>query len=270
MEVGFIMKKRLILITLCLYLLFSFVPLFAQNSIVVSSYPLLSLVTLLFPKAKIYSLLPPKGDFHHYELKPKDLQTIKQADFVIIVGSEPWAKRVFSLKSKKVLSLASPQEKLKDPHVWFNLDRVERLVKEVSPFAEKNEVEKVLAEIQDLKKKRAKFASCKNKTFFHLGHKVFYYLIEGTGIEEVPLITGHYHGEISPGKLRNFLKSLEAKGIKRVLVSSSEFAKYETYFKAKGYEVIRAYSGDEPIERTYQEFIRHNISAIRKALYCEE
>jgi zinc transport system substrate-binding protein len=265
------MKKRLILITLCFYLLFSFGPLFAQNSIVVSGYPLLSLATYLFPKAKIYSILPPKGDFHHHELKPKDLQAIKQADLVIIVGTEPWAKRVFSLKSKKILSLARPEEKQpKDPHLWFSLDRVERLVKELSRFAEKKEAEKFLAEVHDLKKERAKLASCKNKTFFHLGHRVFYYLVEGSGVEEVPLVIGHHHGEVSPGTLMKFLKALEAKGIKRVLVSSSEFKNYENYFKDKGYEVIRAYSGDEPIRLSYQDFIKHNIFAIKKALYCEE
>jgi zinc transport system substrate-binding protein len=264
------MKKGLILIILCFYLLFSFGPLFAKNSIVVSGYPLLSLANFLFPKAKIYSILPPKGDFHYYELKPKDLQAIKQADLVIIVGTEPWAKRVFSLKSKKILSLAKPEEKPMDPHLWFSLDRVERLVKELSRFAEKKEAEKVLAEIQDLKKERAKLASCKNKTFFHVGHRVFYYLVEGTGIEEVPLVPAHQHGEVSPGTLVKFLKALEVKGIKRVLVSSSEFTNYENYFKTKGYEVIRAYSGDDPISLSYQDFIKHNIVAIKKALYCEE
>ena len=264
------MKKWLILIILCFSILFSFGPLFAQNFIVVSGYPLLSLATSLFPKAKIYSILPPKGDFHHHELKPKDLQAIKQADLVIIVGTEPWAKRVFRLKSEKILSLARPEERPKDPHLWFSLDRVERLVKELSRFAEKKELEKVLAEVQDLKKEREKLASCKNKTSFHLGHPVFYYLVEGTGIEEVPLVRGYHHGEVSPGTLIKFLKALEAKGIKRVLVSSSDFTKYENYFKTKGYEVIRAYSGDESINLSYQDFIKHNIVAIRKALYCEE
>jgi zinc transport system substrate-binding protein len=264
------MNKRLIFITLCFSLLFSFGSLFAQNSIVASGYPLFSLATSLFPKAKIYSILPPKGDFHHHELKPKDLQAIKQADLVIIVGTEPWAKRVFSLKSEKILSLARLEEKPKDPHLWFSLDRVERLVKELSRFAEKKEAEKFLAEVHDLKKERAKLASCKNKTFFHLGHRVFYYLVEGTGVEEVPLVRGHHHGEVSPGTLMKFLKALEAKGIKRVLVSSSEFTKYENYFKTKGYEIIRAYSGDESINLSYQDFIKHNIVAIRKALYCEE
>lgn len=264
------MKKRLILLILCFYLLFSFGPLYAQNSIVVSGYPLLSLANFLFPKAKIYSILPPKGDFHHHELKPKDLQAIKQADLVIIVGTEPWAKRVFSLKSEKILSLARPEEKPKDPHLWFSLERVERLVKELSQFTDKKETEKFLAELQDLKWEKAKLASCKNKTFFHLGHRVFYYLIEGTGIEEVPLVPAHHHGEVSPGTLMKFLKALEAKGIKRVLVSSSEFTNYENYFKGKGYEVIRAYSGDEPISISYQDFIKHNIVAIKKALYCEE
>lgn len=264
------MKKRLILSILCFYLLFSFGPLFAQNSIVASGYPLLSLANFLFPKAKIYSILPPKGDFHHHELKPKDLQAIKQADLVIIVGTEPWTKRVFSLKSEKILSLGRPEEKPKDPHLWFSLDRVERLVKELSRFVEKKETEKVLAEVQDLKKERARLASCKNKTFFHLGHPVFYYLVEGTGIEEIPLVPAHQHGEVSPGTLMKFLKALEAKGIKRVLVSSSEFTNYENYFKTKGYEVIHAYSGDEPISLSYQDFIKHNIVAIRKALYCEE
>ncbi len=264
------MKKKLILIILCFYLLFSILPLFAQNFIVVSGYPLLSLVNSLFPKAKIYSILPPKGDFHHYELKPKDLQAIKQADSVILVGSEPWAKRVFSLKSGKVFSLVTAQEKHQEPHAWFSLERAERLVKELSQFADKKEAERVLADIQDLKKEKTKLTSCKNKTFFHLGHRVFTYLVEGTGIEEVPLVTGHQHGEISPGKLMKFLKALEAKGIKRVLVSSSEFRSYENYFKTKGYEVIRAYSGDEPMNMTYQEFIKHNIFAIKKALYCEE
>jgi len=94
--------------------------------------------------------------------------------------------------------------------------------------------------------------------------------LRGTGIEEVPLVPAHQHGEVSPGTLMKFLKALEAKGIKRVLVSSSEFTKYENYFKSKGYEVIHAYSGDEPISLSYQDFIKHNIVAIKKALYCEE
>jgi ABC-type Zn uptake system ZnuABC Zn-binding protein ZnuA len=168
------MKKRLILITLCFYLLFSFGPLFAQNSIVVSGYPLLSLATYLFPKAKIYSILPPKGDFHHHELKPKDLQAIKPSRFSNHCRDRAWAKRVFSLKSEKILSLARPEEKQpKDPHLWFSLDSVEKTCKELSRFAEKKEAEKVLAEVQDLRRKgqslppaRIKLSSILDTGFF--------------------------------------------------------------------------------------------------------
>jgi len=263
-------KIFIFLAVLLFLLLFNILPVYAQSLIVVSGYPLFSLVKSLFPQAKIYSILPPRGDFHHHELRPKDLENIKQADLVLLVGSEPWAKRVFKLKPKGILSLAKPDEKLPDTHVWFKLERIERLLEELSGFADKSNVESLLAELKGLKAERESLAVCQNKVFYHLGHKVFYYLIEGSGVEEVPLVKGHHHGEISPGSLMKFLKEMEAKNVKRVVLSSSEFIRYEKYFKSKGYEIIRAYSGDEPINMSYPEFIRHNILAIKKALHCEK
>ncbi len=243
---------------------------FAQRLIVVSGYPLSSLAKELFSQDRLYFLLPPKGDFHHYELTPKDWLKIKEADLVILVGTEPWSKKVFQLKTKKVYSLGKPEEKLSDPHLWFSLERVENLLLALKEAVETPKVEALLKEIAEIRKEKAKLAQCENKKFYHLGHQVFFFFLYRTPIKEVPLISGHYHGEISPKRMQEFTNVLQKNRVKRILLSSTEFSKYADYLQRKGFEVVRAYSGDEEIPFRYKNFLEINLKAIKKALECEE
>ena len=63
------------------FLLFS--PSFANAGIVTTLPPLTGLVLLLDPQADVHCLLPPGADAHDFQLTPKQVQSLKQADLLI-------------------------------------------------------------------------------------------------------------------------------------------------------------------------------------------
>ncbi len=246
---------------------------------VVSSYPLYKIWKELFPEEPIYLIQPPKGEFHFAEPRPKEWEKIKKAEFVIIVGSEPWAQRVYKITSpEKIFSLSRVGEKTQDPHLWFDLNRVERLLKE---FLESSSLKKrplyptylkrteiFLGKLKHLRENFQELQKCPMKEFYSLGHSVFYYLFKDTVIKEIPLIKGHHHGEISSKKLRELLTLAKEKKIAKIVLTEREFIKHKSFFEREGLEVLEAWSGDYEAPGTFLELIENNLRVFKKLLQC--
>ncbi|MFN3504877.1 MAG: metal ABC transporter substrate-binding protein [Caldimicrobium sp.] len=270
------MIKHIFLFLFCIFYFTK--PLLAKEW-VVSSYPLAKIWEELFPEEKLYIITPPKGEFHFTEPTTKDWEAIKKAEFVIIVGSEPWAKRVYKLVPKeKIFSLTYAEEKLIDPHLWFDLKRVERLlnyflshpmVKE-KPYFEKAKlrVEQFLSKLTELQKNYSTLSSCKEKKFYSIGHQVFFYLFKDTGIKEISLIKGHHHGEVSTKRLKEILTDAQRKQIKKILLSEREFIKYKEFFIREGFQVYEVWTGDYDMPGTFIELMEKNLETFKRLLNC--
>jgi len=254
---------------------------FEEEKIVVSGYALYKVLKEVFPEEKLYLLQPPKGEFHFFEPTPSQWRLLKKAEIVIVVGTEPWIKRLYTLrKNKATFSLCKKGEKLKDPHLWFNLSRVEKLLENLINFLKKKEnknLEHILKKFAVFEKKLKKFREekrfllhCKYKKVFLLGHPVFYYLFKGTGIQEISLIKGHYHeGEPSIQSLLKIIQEVKKREKKVVFLTDPEFVKYKETFENQGIKVIELWSGDTMMEGGFFELLKRNLYEFKRSLECK-
>ncbi|MCD6490027.1 MAG: zinc ABC transporter substrate-binding protein [Thermodesulfobacterium sp.] len=277
------MRKLKLLCIIVFLVFFSFLAgqLYALE-IVVSNSPLEKIIKEIGIEHKIYRLQSEKEDFHFYEPTLSQWKKIQKVDLVILVGTESWAKRVYSLrKNKETLSLADGENKFSDPHLWFDLKRVEKLAKRIINFLIKKEnskkelyqkkLEKFLENLKEIQKEYQELNSCKYKEIYILGHPVFGYLLKGAGIREVTLIKGHHkEGEPSIRILIEIYEKAKAKnGI--VFLTDPEFEKYRNFFEEKGIRVIKLWSGGTYfMAGSYTELLKYNLKNIKKALKCEE
>jgi len=63
--------------------LYTATPNMAQAAIITTLPPLAGLVSMLDEKAEVYCLLPPGADAHNFQLTPKQVQQIKQANLLL-------------------------------------------------------------------------------------------------------------------------------------------------------------------------------------------
>jgi zinc transport system substrate-binding protein len=250
--------------------------------IVVSNSPLEKIVREIASDGKIYQLQSEKEDFHSYEPTLSQWQKIKTADLVIIVGTERWAKRVYELrKEKEILSLSKGEEKFLDPHLWFDLERVKALVKELGDYLGKKEPYKkdfyqknaqdFLNSVEEFKKDYNELKNCKFKEVYILGHPVFNYLFKDSGIKQITLLKSpHKEGEPSIKALTEMYKKLKAQGIEFVFLVDPEFEKYREFFEEKGIKVMKLWAGGTYyMPGSYIELLRYNLLNIKKALKCK-
>ena len=76
--------------------------------VVVSGYALEKVIKEACPFLRFQSLLPPQGELHSFEPSLSRWRAIKEADLVILVGTEPWAEKVFFLKKNKGVFAGRP------------------------------------------------------------------------------------------------------------------------------------------------------------------
>ena len=162
--------------------------------IIVSNSALEKIVREIVIEHKIYQLQSEKEDFHFYEPTLYQWQKIETADLVIIVGTETWAKKVYDLrKNKVVLSLAKGKMRFSDPHLWFDLERVKILIKDLADYLSKKDpsrsklyqkkVKNFLKSLEKIQKDYKDLKKCKYKEIYILGHPVFSYLLKNSGIK---------------------------------------------------------------------------------------
>lgn len=251
-------------------------------TIVVSNSPLEKLVKEISqPYHHVISLQTETKDFHIFEPSPSQWKLISKADLVIIVGTESWASRVYTLRSNKpFMSLARGQTRFIDPHLWFDLTRVKQLVEDLVKFlkirdpqnASVYEIRKkrLISQLEEIEKRYARLGLCKYKEIFVLGHPVFYYLLNKPNIKEVTLIKGHHkEGEPSVKVLTEILKKAQSRDPKLVFLTDPEFEKYKDFFERKGIKVIKLWSGGTyKFEGTFGELLEYNLKNFEQALGC--
>lgn len=274
------MRIKLIFKVLGILLLFVTKILYASE-ILVSNQALEKIVKEVAWDYEIYKLQSEKEDFHFYEPTLSQWKRIKTADLVIVVGTETWVKKVYDLrKGKKTLSLIENKDKISDPHLWFDLERVKKLVKDLGDYLSKKEpfkkevyqkrVKKFVESLEKVQKEYKGLKSCKYKEIFILGHPVFGYLLKYSGIKEITLLRGyHKEGEPSIKTLADLYKrALESNKI--VFLTDPEFERYKKFFEEKGIKVVKLWSGGTYyMPGSYVELLEYNLKNIKAALICK-
>lgn len=246
---------------------------------VISSYPIYKICKEIFAEESLYLIQPPKGEFHFSEPGPKDWEKIRSAELLLIVGTEPWAKRVYRFQKKEnILTLLREDEKPIDPHLWFDLERVEGFVKTLlnhPSVQRKSNYEKYqkranefLVRLNALKQGYSELAKCRKKEFYNLGHQVFSYLFKGSPVREVPLIRGHHHGEPGLKVVREVVAKAKERRVTQIVVTERGFLKHKNFFEREGIEVLEVWSGDWDAPGTFLELLEKNLSVFRRILDC--
>ncbi len=270
-------KKGFFLLGLIIILFYPYV--LKAETWVISSYPLYKIISGIFPEKNLYLIQSPKGDFHFFEPLPKDWERIKKAQLVFILGTEPFARKIYQLvPQERIFSLKDRKETLPDPHLWFDLKRLkvkledllkrEELKKDPNYVRWKERVQKFLKELAEVEREYAQLSKCKGKELYVLGHRVFYYLLKNTGISEKSLIAGHHHGEVTPKRLKDFLSEAKRKGIKGVALTEWEYFKYSQIFEKEGLKVYKVLTGDQDFEGDFLFLLKHNLQIIKDLLNC--
>ncbi len=254
---------------------------FGKIKVVVSGYALYKVLADIFPVEDLYLLQPPRGEFHFFEPSLSQWKLLQTAKMVVVVGTEPWINRLYTLrKDKPIFSLCKKGERLKDPHLWFDLKRISRLLERLIACIKKDngfKIKEVLKRYEKFKERlkkleeERKFDNCRYKKIFLLGHPVFYYLFKGTDIKEIALVKGHYHeGEPSLRTLLSMIEEVKKRDKKVVFLTDPEFIRYKELFKRQGIEVEELWSGDTMEKGDFFELLEKDLKKIRESLECKE
>lgn len=267
-----------ILFSLLLALLFTPVKLTAGEW-VVSSYPLFKICKEIFAEETLYLIQPPKGEFHFSEPTPKEWQKIRSAELVIIVGTEPWAKRAYKTQKKEnIITLLREGEKPVDPHIWFDFERLEKFVRTLlsNPQVQKRphyskyqkRAEEFLTRLLSLKQGYLELGKCPKKEIYNLGHRVFYYLFKDSSVKEIPLIKGHHHGEPGIRLVKEVITRAKERKATKIIVTERVFLKHREFFEKEGIELIEVWSGDWDAPGSFLELLEKNLIIFKNILNC--
>lgn len=271
---------RLILF-LKIFWIFFFNHLALAEEIAVSGYALEKIVKDIFPDQKVILLQSSKIDFHSFEPTPSQWNYLKKVELLVIVGTEPWAKKALALrKNKTTLTLSQNKSYFSDPHLWFNWELVEDLVKNLILYFKNKEPHKAsfyekranffLSQLKKLKFNYLSLKNCPIKEIFILGHPVFFYLLKDTGIKEIALFKGHMHeGEISLKNLAQMTNQLKKNKVKVIYLTDPEFERFKDFFNSQGIKVINVLSGDLPWEGNFITLLEKNLENFKIGLQCK-
>ncbi len=278
----------MIILLLLLFFTFSF-PL---EKAVVSIFPFYDIVRILSDgRFKTEVLIPPKVDYHFYELSTRDVLKLKKARIVFVSGIPVggWEKKVEKFSREKVIKLSEEKDLLTyengklryDPHLWLSPRRMKKVAQKVfqgflkvdregKKIYERN-FRIVLKKIENLDEEyRRVLARCKYRTV-PITHPALSYLAKDYGLRQMAISSGDFHGGVSPRELLTFMKELERRKINFIFTILGERSKLsEVLEKEYGIKVYKLNVKMMPDRehRDYFSVMRENLRVLSSALKC--
>lgn len=262
-------------------------------SIVTSFYPLYEIAKQVGgDQVAVKNLVPPGAEPHDYDLSPRDVVSLNQAQLVIYngLGLEPWADKMIPDLVQAGIPVLNESVGFivlsQDPHIW--LDPVQ-YTQEVSGVAQKLEqidylhqdiykknAENFIKQLDDLNKLyEAGLKNCKFRTFV-TNHAAFAYLAKRYNLEMVSIAGVSPDAEPSAKTLADLTNLVKGRGIKYILVETLVSPKIaETLANEVGAQtlVMNPLEGltDQEIAngRNYVSVMKENLKNLQTALQCE-
>ncbi len=234
-------------------------------------------------------LIPPKADYHHYELSVSDILKVSKAEIVFVSGVPlgGWERKIEEISKGKVVRLSEGMELIRmggigvDPHIWLSPKRMVSVAKKayegfVSVDLEGKEtlrrnLREVLEKLEDLDRLYSStLARCRVRVL-PVVHPALGYLARDYGLEQVYLSGGHVHGGISPKEMLRFVKEIEGRGLDFVLTIYGQPSKIANILRSeygiKTYEInVKIIPMDGKAD--YFSIMEYNLSVLREALRC--
>ncbi len=275
----------ILLLILPLFLCISF----AAERVLVSAYPFYDVVSLVGgERYRVEVLVPPRADYHLYELTPKDLLKLARSRLfftsgVPLGGWEEKAERVFRgrvIHLSEGLDLIS-EGSARDPHLWLSPALMKGVARnayrgfsEADPAGAESyrrNLEALLRELSALDGEFRKALSRCRYRVLPVVHPALGYLARDYGLIQISLSGADVHGDVSPAELTAFVEELKRRKVSFLLVPSGERTKLAELlseeYGLRLYEInIRIVP--EGGREDYFSVMRGNLSVLREALQC--
>jgi zinc transport system substrate-binding protein len=229
----------------------------------------------------VRNLTPPGAEPHDLEATPGDVQELRDADFVLLLGEgfQPQLEDVAGDGDRVLHALDTPGLRLlesNDRHVWLDPLRFALIVEPIGDALGRPAAARELAaRLRDLDREyRAALADCERREIV-TSHDAFAYLAARYGLRQIPIAGQSPEGEPSPRDLERAVDAVRETGATTVFVEPLVSPRVaETVAREAGATtaVLNPLEGltEEQQARgdDYFSLMRANLAALRKALAC--
>jgi zinc transport system substrate-binding protein len=248
----------------------------SERTVVAAFYPLAWAVErIVDDSTRVVSLTPSGVEPHDIELSPRDVETVREADFVVYLsgGFQPAVEEAVAQRVGPSLDVLDADS---DPHIWLDPPAFaavfEKLARELDAARAAG---KLVLELRRLDSEyRAGLRRCERRTLVTT-HAAFGRLAERYGLDQLALAGRSPEAEPSPRELEELIEKVRASGATTVFAEplvSDDVA--ETVAREAGISV----STLDPVEglseerlaagEDYLSIMRSNLAALREALGC--
>ena len=225
---------------------------------------------------EIVNLTPAGAEPHDLELSPRDVETVRDAELVLYVGGGFQPALEDAVKDREGRSLDVLGQGERDPHVWLDPARFERIVADVAEAlgAAPAASDTVLALNRLDEDFQRALDDCERRELVTT-HAAFGHLAERYELEQLALTGTSPEAEPSPRELESLADRVRAAGATTVF---SEPLVSDRVARTIAREVGADVAILDPIEglseerldagEDYLSVMRDNLAALRKALGC--
>jgi len=250
------------------------------KQVVAAFYPLAFAAEEIDPGASVRNLTPPGAEPHDLEVSPGDVQELRSAQLVLLLGHgfQPQLEQAAGTGKNVLLLLDTPGLRLRpgDPHVWLDPLRYALIVRRIgSTLGRPHAAERFVARLHVLDRQyRAGLAHCARKEIV-TSHEAFGYLAQRYGLRQVAITGLSPEAEPTPLKLAGVIATVRRTHATTVffetLVSPrlADTVARETGVKTAVLDPIEGLTPDEQrAGADYLSLMRSNLAALQRALGC--
>ena len=233
------------------------------------------------PGIEVENLTPPGAEPHDLEVSPRDVQRIRSADLVLLLGRDfqPQLEQAAGEREQVVRLLDLPELDVLpngDPHVWLDPLRYARIVERIgAELGRRQEAEALVARLHELDDEfRSSLANCSRGEIV-TSHEAFAYLAERYGLRQVAITGLSPEAEPAPRDLQRVVALVRRTGATTVFFETLVSPRIaETVAREAGARtaVLNPIEGLTPEEEDrgedYFSVMRANLDTLRQALGC--
>jgi zinc transport system substrate-binding protein len=254
----------------------------SQEHVVAAFYPLAYAAEEIGgPRVHVENLTPPGAEPHDLEVSPSDVQQLRSADLVLLLGHDfqPQLEQGAGDGEQVVRLLDTPGLDLLptgDPHVWLDPVRYAEIVERIGAALDRpHEADALVSRLNELDGEfRTGLADCDRHEIV-TSHEAFAYLAGRYGLQQVAITGLSPEAEPAPKDLQRVIELVRRTGATTVFFETLVSPRLaNTVAREAGAKtaVLNPIEGLTPAEEQrgedYFSVMRENLAALRQALGC--
>jgi zinc transport system substrate-binding protein len=257
-------------------------PTAGAERIAAAFYPLAYAAEQVAPAGtEVHNLTPPGAEPHDLELTPRDVQDVRSADLVLLLGHgfQPQLEAAAGTGERVLRLLDTPglnRHPNNDPHVWLDPVRYSLIVRRIAAALHRpRAADPLVAKLRALDRDyRRGLRTCARREIV-TSHEAFAYLGERYGLRQVAITGLSPEAEPTPKRLESVVRTVRKTGATTIF--------FETLVSPRIADTVARETGAktavlDPIEgltsaaqqhgASYFTVMRSNLANLRKALGC--